>query len=161
MRMVATVSKAKSGVSVGSVPAVTGLIPWRANRPAVYLDLRIDLRPHALFELDADGSLHCAVPVDGYAWIDGRTIDVPTLSGLHRLQITRGRLLYRLAGQGFPTTRQGPRADMLIRLQPAFPERPIVAQDALCDGFIDHYSSEAALSHWQEALRVWQEGLPS
>jgi molecular chaperone DnaJ len=100
-----------------------GQRPQRAGHPVVQLNLRVELLPHALFELDADGAVHCEVPVDGFAWIANRSIDVPTLTGMQRLQLSRECLSYRLGGQGFPSERRGPRGDQLVTILPVFPER--------------------------------------
>ncbi|HWI11106.1 MAG TPA: DnaJ C-terminal domain-containing protein [Burkholderiaceae bacterium] len=135
-----------------------------SGHPAVQLNLRVEVLPHALFELDADGTIRCEVPVDGFAWIANRSIDVPTLTGMQGLQLSRDCLSYRLGGQGFPKERRGPCGDHLVELAPIFPERLGTDQEILLDQLIAASSgpggSAAAtrLGDWRRALQSWELG---
>lgn len=125
------------------------------------LDLRVELLPHPLFTLDADGAVHCEVPVDGFAWIAQRTIEVPTLHGLQRLPLCRERLSYRLSGQGFPVARQGPRGDHRVRLRPVFAQRLTTDQEILLDQLMaappaPDCPAAARLTQWRRLLRAWE-----
>ena len=134
-----------------------------ANHPAVHLNLRVEVLPHAFFGLDADGTVHCEVPVDGFTWIANRSIDVPTLTGMQRLQLSRDCLSHRLSGQGFPSERRGPRADQLVKIEPVFPERLDTDQEILLDQLIAASSGPGCsatatrLGDWRRALQAWEQ----
>ncbi len=49
------------------------------------LNIRVQVQPHALLELDTDGTVRCDVPIDGFTWMANRCVDVPTLDGLRTL----------------------------------------------------------------------------
>lgn len=100
------------------------------------IDLRVELQPHERFQLDDDGTLRCTLPVDGFAWVAQRTIDVPTLTGHHALRLRRDLSCHRLKGEGFPVQRRGPRGDLLVTVVPSFPERFSADQEILLDQLI-------------------------
>ena len=127
------------------------------GRPALGLDLRVELLPHALYTLAPDGTLRCTVPVDGFAWAAGREVAVPTLAGLHRLQLDRQQLEYRLPGLGFPRERRGPPADLSISILPIFPERLSTDRQILLDQLVAT-ASDPRLDDWAERLRLWENG---
>lgn len=135
----------------------------RDGLPPLTLDLAVELLPHPLFELGADGSIWCEVPVDGFQWIANRSIDVPTLGGLRKLRLNREQLSYRLTGEGFPAQRRGTRADHLISLKPLFPAELGTDQQILLDQLVASANgpgSPAApprLSDWRRALRDWEQ----
>ena len=128
--------------------------------------IRVQLQPHPLFALadDDPGSVRCSMPVNGFAWLANRPVVVPTLSGPCTLVLDRAQRDYRLPGQGFPATRRGPRGDLLVQIEPCFPERLSVDQEILFDQLmatgLDPEGSAAAdrLSQWQHSLRDWQQG---
>jgi len=134
----------------------------RNGQTAVQLDLRVDLMPHPLFDLDADGTVRCEVPVDGFAWIANRAIEVPTLSGMQPLQLRREQITYRLSGQGFPRERRGPRGDHVVVLQPSFAQELSTEQNILLDQLVASTSAPGAkpasprLSEWRQSLRDWE-----
>ena len=68
----------------------------------MHLELRVELAPHPFYTLADDGSLHCTVPVDGFAWLAGRAVDVPTPEGLERITPQPRATSVRLQGLGFP-----------------------------------------------------------
>ncbi|MBL8352575.1 MAG: J domain-containing protein [Burkholderiaceae bacterium] len=123
------------------------------------LNIRVALRPHEWLRLDRDGSVHCELPVDGFAWIANRPVDVPTLVGLQSLALQRGQLEYRLEGQGFPVERRGPRGDQWVTITPVFPPQMSTDQQILLDQLIattsgpDAESTDPRLRAWQQALR--------
>lgn len=123
------------------------------------LDLRVEVEPHALFELDADGTLRCQLPVDGFLWIACRVVKVPTLQGLHGLPLRRGQLVYRLKGMGFPVERRGARGDLLVTVDPVFAERFSADQEILLDQLVASTPTPpAALTAWNDKLQRWQQG---
>lgn len=126
----------------------------------VAIELRVTVRPHEFLELFDDGALRCEVPVDGFAWIAQREVEVPSLDGLAKLQLQRAQLVYRLAGQGFPTERRGPRGDLWVTVAPVFPEPMSAEQQALLDRLIaanlgrDGQPLSPRLRDWQRRMQA-------
>ena len=128
--------------------------------------IRVQLQPHTLFTLADDdmGHLRCTLPVNGFAWLANRPVALPTLSGMDTLLLDRTQRDYRLPGQGFPATRRGPRGDLLVQIEPCFPDRLSVDQEILLDQLLATGMGPAGgaggarLSHWQHSLRDWQQG---
>lgn len=140
----------------------------RPDQARVVLDLRIELLHHPLFRLAPDGTIRCDMPVDGFAWMAQRTVELPTLVGLRRLTLKRDQLKYRLPGLGFPADRRGHPADMVVKIQPWFPDTFSAAQEALIDQLIHGTpqtgASEGAdaaepLQDWARRRQVWQRSL--
>lgn len=129
-----------------------------ATAPPADLDIRIEWQEHPFFHLDADGTLRCEVPVDGFAWIAGREVPAPTLAGPRPLQLQQGRVQYTLAGQGFAARgHQGARPDQVVIVRPVFPETPDARQQALLAQLIASTGArpEPALSAWQRQMAAW------
>ncbi len=122
------------------------------------LELRLEIAPHDLFALDAEGVLRCAMPVNGYAWMAGHWVDVPTPEGLQQMRLNRDALVYRLRGQGFPTAVRGPRGDYLVTVTPVFPAEPDAAHEALLAQLIDS-SNRAADAEPTQPLGAWRKRL--
>jgi molecular chaperone DnaJ len=120
-----------------------------------------------VLQLDADGTVRCELPVDGFAWVANRAVEVPTLSGLHTLQLQRDQLSHRLQGQGFPVERRGLRGDQWVTIVPIFPQRMSTDQHILLDQLIAITSGPLAkqvderLRRWNETLRACRPGGPS
>jgi molecular chaperone DnaJ len=120
------------------------------------LQIKIELLAHPFFVLDDDGTLRCELPVNGFAWMANRTVPLPTLDGLGSLALQRDQRDYRLAGQGFPMTRRGPRADLCVTIVPRFPERSSTDQEILLDQLLAASSgADPRLVDWQQRLRDW------
>ena len=102
------------------------------GRP-VALDIQVKLLAHPSLVRDDDGTVRCELPVDGFGWIANRTIDVPTLRGKQPLNLQRGQVLYRLAGQGFLPRDDGKRADQIVIVVPRFPDKLSREQERLLD----------------------------
>lgn len=144
-----------AGVRDGDVLQVR-VPPSGARAPSIAIELRIEIAPHEFFRLDADGTLRCEVPVDGFAWMAQRKVDVPTPDGLHALPMQRDRTDYRLAGRGFPSTRKGPRGDLVVQLRPVFPERLSADQAILLDQLVAVSAAAGGpVDTWQRSLRAW------
>ena len=131
---------------------------------AADLLIRVELRPHAFFKLDDDGTLHCALPVCGFAWLANRAVPLPTLVGLQSLKLDRKLRDYCLAGEGFPVSRGGPRADLRVQIEPRFPAQVSTDQQILLDQLAavsadSVASGDAGLSAWQQTLAYWEKGL--
>jgi molecular chaperone DnaJ len=119
------------------------------------LELHVDIAEHEFFVPGDDGELRCEMPVDGLAWIASTWVDVPTLTGLHRMRLQRGRHVYRLRGQGLPLERGGTaRGDYLVTVVPTFPDEFTAAQQALLDQLVQ--SSLATQDFVAGPLRTWR-----
>lgn len=125
------------------------------------LELQVEIEPHPFFTLDDDGVLRCEMPVNGYAWMAGRWVDVPTPDGLQQLRLNRDALVYRLRGQGFPSAVRGPRGDYHVKVVPVFPTQEDPVQDALLDQLIASSTSTAEadpsqpIGQWQHQMKRW------
>jgi len=134
------------------------------NPPPADLEIRVELLAHEFFELDEDGTIRCEVPVDGFAWIAQRTIEVPTLMGLKPVALRRDRLSYSLPGLGFPATRRGANADHVVIVKPIFPENLSAEQTHLLDHLIasasgaDGEPTDKRLAAWNRKRRAWERG---
>ena len=149
-----------AGVRAGQV---LSLPPSRHGRHQIGLELQVEIEPHPLFTLGDDGVLRCDMPVNGYAWMAGRWVEVPTPDGLQQMRLNREALVYRLRGQGFPAVPRGPRGDYLVRVTPVFPEQDDPAQEALLDQLIDHANQSAEggagpLGQWAQRMGAWSAG---
>ncbi len=127
----------------------------------ICLELEVEIEAHPLFALSGDGLLRCEMPVNGYAWMSGRWVEVPTPNGLQQMRLNRDALAYRLSGQGFPVSLRGPRGDFIVKVVPVFPAEDDPEQEALLDQLIA--SSTRAieadrsqpLGQWQRRLNRW------
>ncbi|RYY91269.1 MAG: molecular chaperone DnaJ, partial [Comamonadaceae bacterium] len=133
--------------------------------PPADLDIRVEWLPHPFFTLDADGTVRCELPVDGFAWLAQREVSVPTLAGMRALALRRDQLQYVLPGQGFPARRSAgaaatPRPDQVVSLRPVFPETTSMAQEALLDQLIASTDADApaALLAWRRTMAAWGKG---
>lgn len=129
---------------------------------------RVRLQPHEFFTLDEDGTVRCELPVDGFAWVANRWIEVPTPSGLQQMRLSRGHLAYRIKGQGFPAASQrtGKRADCIVTVVPQFPQTFDAAQEAQIDRLIETNTgcvgtaASKQVSAWDDLVDAWQARLP-
>jgi molecular chaperone DnaJ len=147
-----------AGVRNGHVLSVPASRPGETE---IHLELEVTIEPHPLFTLDGDGLLRCEMPVNGYAWMSGRWVEVPTPTGMQQMRLNRNAMTYRLSGQGFPTTLRGPRGDYLVKVVPVFPAQDDPGQEALLEALIAK-SNEAVkadrsqpLGQWQRRLKRW------
>lgn len=125
------------------------------------LELEVEIEPHPLFAFGSDGLLRCEMPVNGYAWMSGRWVEVPTPNGLQQMRLSRDALAYRLGGQGFPTTLRGPRGDYIVKVVPVFPAGDDPEQEALLEQLIASSTRAVEadrsqpLGQWQRRLKRW------
>ncbi len=139
--------------------------PAAVARPDETLCIRVELLPHEFFGLDEDGTVKCEVPVDGFAWVANRWVEVPTPTGLQQMKLRRGHMAYRIKGLGFPSEPSGPRADCIVTVVPLFPEEFSSKQEAQIDRLIASNSRFAgtaaakAVAAWRQSLEKWQARL--
>jgi molecular chaperone DnaJ len=125
------------------------------------LELQVEIEPHLVFTLDDDGVLRCEMPVNGYAWMAGRWVDVPTPDGVQQMRLNRDALIYRLRGKGFPGVPRGPRGDFMVKVVPTFPPKEDPALEALLDQLIARSTLAADADHsqplgqWQRRMKRW------
>jgi DnaJ-class molecular chaperone len=153
------------GVREGDLLHVTANLQGRMASEKVALEVRVELVPHEFFTVDGDGTVHCELPVDGFAWVANRWIEVPTPSGLQQMRLKRGYHTYRIKGLGFPGE-DGERTDCIITVVPLFPEEFGKAQEAQIDKLIAGNTKAAGTaahrraSAWQQAVKDWQARQP-
>lgn len=155
-----------AGARDGAVLHFPARAAARTSRFNEILSVRVELQPHEFFELEADGTVRCEIPVDGFAWIANRWIEVPTPAGLQQMKLKRGHLGYRIKGQGMPSEPSGPRADCIVTVVPLFPDEFSNKQQAQIDRLIatNTEDSQSAAGKraaaWNQRLQCWQAGLP-
>jgi molecular chaperone DnaJ len=125
------------------------------------LELEVEIEAHPLFVLDDDGVLRCDMPVNGYAWMAERWVEVPTPDGMQQMRLSRDALVYRLRGQGFPSVPRGPRGDYLVKLIPVFPQNDDAAQEVLLDQLIasstraTEVDRSQPMGQWKQKMKRW------
>jgi molecular chaperone DnaJ len=128
-----------------------------------WLEVQISVRPHDILSLQEDGTIRVEVPVDGFAWMAGRWIEVPTVDGMRRMRLQRDALTYRIREAGFPVEPAGPRADCLVTVVPLFPSDWSERQQALLDTLIQTNTGDpstaagARLQAWDRTVAAWRE----
>lgn len=151
-----------AGVRPGDRLHVPGRRAGRAAPPAD-LDVGVEWLAHPFFVLDADGTLRCELPVDGFAWLAQQAVQVPTLAGPQSLPLRRDRLQYVLEGQGLAPRggAGGVRPDQVVLVRPVFPAALSEAQQALLQQLSASMAADMppALRDWQRAMAAWARGL--
>lgn len=130
------------------------------------LNVRVTLRPHEFMVLQEDGTVQLEVPVDGFAWVAGRWIDVPTPHGMRQMRLQRGALTYRIREAGLPSRSSGPRADCLVTVTPEFPSEWSPQQEALLDALVHSNTGDASTpagaraQEWHRTVAQWRARQP-
>jgi molecular chaperone DnaJ len=145
-----------AGSRHGEVLQVALRVQGAAGTRSETLRVRIVLQAHPFFALDEDGTVRCELPVDGFAWMANRWIEVPTPGGLQQMRLRRGFLTYRIKAQGWPLP-SGERADCMVTVDPQFPEEFSKEQDALVDRLAASNARAPALAQWRRRLADWQD----
>ncbi|GAB1383328.1 hypothetical protein MASR1M50_16480 [Burkholderiales bacterium] len=109
------------GARAGDVLDVTARVQGSRQR-TLALRVRVALLPHEFFTAEADGTLKCELPVDGFAWMANRWVEVPTPRGLQQMRLRRGHLNYRIRNAGLPWTTEAAAADCIVTVVPLFPD---------------------------------------
>jgi molecular chaperone DnaJ len=147
-----------AGSRHGDVLQVALRVQSAAGKRSETLRVRIALQEHPFFALEEDGTVRCELPVDGFAWMANRWIEVPTPGGLQQMRLRRGFLTYRIKAQGWPTA-AGERADCIVTVDPQFPEEFGKEQDALVDRLMASNARAPRLAQWRRRVADWQAGL--
>ena len=103
----------------------------------------MELQPHEFFTAEADGTLKCELPVDGFAWMANRWIEVPTPRGLQQMKLRRGYLSYRIKDAGLPWASDAQAADCIVTVVPMFPQEFSREQEAAIDRLVASNSGAA------------------
>jgi len=133
----------------------------QGQKQKVPCHVRVELRPHEFFIVQADGTVKCEIPVDGFAWVANRWIEVPTPSGLRQMRLRRGHLVYRIRGKGLPSRESGSAADCLVTVVPLFPEELSREQEAQIDSLIATNSKARGtvagkrVAAWNQVAQRW------
>jgi len=151
-----------SGLRAGSTLDVTARVEGRQRRNKLAVRVRVELVAHEFFSVEHDGTLTCELPVDGFAWMANRWVDVPTARGLQQMRLRRGALNYRIKGAGLPWQDDASHAECLVKVVPVFPEELSAAQEAAIDGLVATNSGSAdteagrRLAGWGCLMEKWQ-----
>lgn len=89
----------------------------------LYVDIRV--KPHSLFQRDGRHLL-CEVPITYAQAALGTELEIPLLTGQHKLTIPKGTQpgeTFRLKGQGMPDPHGGARGDLVARVQVEVPKK--------------------------------------
>ncbi|MBF2053844.1 MAG: J domain-containing protein [Candidatus Sericytochromatia bacterium] len=91
-----------------------------------HLYLQVELLPHPFFESDAQGNLHCEVPVTITEAVLGAELEVPTLSGRVKMKIppgTQGGQVFRLRQKGLKAPKSDTYGDQMVSVQLVVPQK--------------------------------------
>ena len=138
-----------AGTRAGEVLHVRAQVQGRQRHHALALRVHVELAPHAFFTLADDGIVRCELPVDGFAWMAERWIEVPTPRGAQQMRLRRAHLTYRIKGHGLGD------ADCLVSVVPLFPEELSAAQQGLVDRLVASNRSDR-LAAWESGFRQWK-----
>lgn len=144
-----------AGTRGGDVLQVSLRLQGAAAGRSETLRVRIVLQPHPFFTLEEDGTVKCELPVDGFAWMANRWIEVPTPGGLQQMRLRRGYFTYRIKGQGWLLA-GGERADCMVTVEPQFPEEFNSQQAALVDRLVASNAATPRLAQWRQRVAAWQ-----
>lgn len=101
--------------------------------PAGDLYVEIHVKPHNLFDRDGK-NLTCQVPITFAQAALGTEIDIPILTGKHRVTVSPGTQpseILRLRGQGMPDPHGGSRGDLHVQFQVEVPKKLTKKQEEL------------------------------
>ena len=151
------------GARAGDLLDVTARVQGKQRNHRLALRLRVELQPHEFFTAEADGTLKCELPVDGFAWMANRWIEVPTPRGLQQMKLRRGYLSYRIKDAGLPWASNAQAADCIVTVVPMFPEEFSREQEAAIDRLVASNSGAAGtaagdrMAAWNRLVDSWQD----
>lgn len=151
------------GARAGDLLDATARVQGSQRRRKLALRVRVELQSHEFFMAEADGILKCELPVDGFAWMANRWIEVPTPRGLQQMKLQRGHLNYRIKNAGLPWTNEAEAADCIVTVVPMFPDEFSQEQEAAIDRLVTSNSGMAGTSAgdrmvaWNRMVSSWQD----
>jgi len=107
--------------------------------------------------------LKCELPVDGFAWMANRWVEVPTPRGLQQMRLRRGHLNYRIRNAGLPWTTAAEAADCIVTVVPMFPDELSHQQEAAIDRLVASNSGTAGtpagdrMAAWNRVVSGWRD----
>ncbi len=153
------------GSRTGDVLDVAARIQGGHRSHKLVLRVRLQLQQHPFFAVEADGTLKCEVPVDGFAWMANRWIEVPTPRGLQQMKLRRGALSYRIKGAGLPWQDAGAAGDCIVTVVPMFPEELNPLQEVAIDRLVATNSGVEGttagdrIAEWNRLVEKWEGSL--
>ncbi len=126
--------KVPAGVDEGDRIRLTGEgEAGQNNGPAGDLYVQMSIKPHKIFERDAQ-NLHCQIPLSITTAALGGELEIPTLYGRIKLKIpaeTQSGKIFRIRGKGVKPLRGGPTGDILCHVSIETPVNLSKEQKAL------------------------------
>lgn len=151
------------GARAGDLLHVTAQVQGRQRQHRLALRLRVELQPHPFFTAEADGTVKCELPVDGFAWMANRWIEVPTPRGLQQMKLRRNHLSYRIKNAGLPWTNETEAADCIVTVVPMFPDELSREQETAIDRLVASNSGTPGtpagdrMAAWTRLVDSWQD----
>lgn len=152
-----------AGVRAGDVVDAKARLQGAPARRTVPLRVRVEIAAHEFFSAGRDGTVACVLPVDGFAWMAERWVELPTLHGVQQMRLRRSASKYRIKAAGLPWLPDGSRADCIVDVVPLFPDQLGPDQEAAIDALVASNSgregTEAAsrVAAWRDLVRAWQQ----
>ena len=150
------------GARAGDLLDVTARVQGSRQR-TLALRVRVELQSHEFFTAEADGTLKCELPVDGFAWMANRWVEVPTPRGLQQMKLRRCHLNYRIKNAGLPWTNAAEAADCIVTVAPMFPDELSHEQEAAIDHLVASNSGTAGtpvgdrMAAWNRVVGGWRD----
>lgn len=151
------------GARAGDLLDVTARVKGNRRQHKLALRVRVELHPHEFFTAEADGTLKFELPVDGFAWMANRWIEVPTPRGLQQMKLRRGHLNYRIKNAGLPWTDEAEAGDCIVTVVPMFPQEFSQEQEAVIDRLVVSNSGTVGtpagerMAAWSRLVNNWQD----
>ena len=151
------------GARAGDLLHATARVQGPQRQYSLALRLRVELQPHEFFTAEADGTLKCELPVDGFAWMANRWIEVPTPCGLQQMKLRRGHLNYRIKNAGLPWTGEAAPGDCIVTVVPLFPQEFSQEQEAAIERLVASNSGAPGtpagdrMAAWNRLVDNWQD----
>ena len=107
--------------------------------------------------------VECELPVDGFAWMANRWVEVPTPRGLQQMRLRRGHLNYRIRNAGLPWTGEAAAADCIVTVVPLFPDELSPEQETAIDRLVASNSGTAGtpagdrMAAWNRVVGGWRD----
>lgn len=150
------------GALPGDIVVASGQGQRGADGARADLEIRIELKPHPLYTVDAQRRLCATVPVDIFSFMSRGQLEVPLLGGgTVSFDLAKGAL-QEMAGLGLPD-RAGRRGPLVLRATPVVPrelsERERLYLYSLASGQQEEgYARCAEVAAWRARAAAYQHG---